>query len=204
MSKTHFGFRMVEKAVKESMGTFSNTVGQVFRNVASNYDVMNDLMSVGVHRLWKSEFIKQLDPGPNTKLLDVAGGTGDVALMFLDHLKQRSYPGSVTVVDINPAMLEIGQKKAQGLANIDFMLGNAESLDLPSESVDAYTIAFGIRNCTNIDNVIKEAFRVLKRGGKFQCLEFSHVPKPLEGYLCFYVAFMTFTRLTLYHPLAIW
>ncbi|KAJ3217865.1 2-hexaprenyl-6-methoxy-1,4-benzoquinone methyltransferase [Dinochytrium kinnereticum] len=131
---THFGFKTVAEEAKEAM------VGQVFRNVADKYDVMNDFMSAGVHRLWKDHFIRKLSPGHETKLLDVAGGTAGA---------------------------------------ISFTEGNAEDLAFVEDnSVDAYTIAFGIRNCTHIDQVIREAHRVLKPGGRFMVLEFSHVNTP--------------------------
>ncbi len=164
-------------------------VGQVFANVASKYDVMNDVMSLGVHRLWKSHFINKLGPSPTFRLLDVAGGTGDIAFRFLDHIKsQHGALGDahVTVLDINPAMLKVGQARAPEFGygpesgHIDWFEGNAEQLSqIADESMDAYTIAFGIRNCTHIDQVLKQAYRVLKPGGKFMCLEFSNVETPL-------------------------
>jgi 2-methoxy-6-polyprenyl-1,4-benzoquinol methylase len=181
--ETHFGYQTVPEQLKESM------VGQVFANVASKYDVMNDVMSLGVHRLWKSHFINKLGPSPTFRLLDVAGGTGDIAFRFLDHIKsQHGALGDahVTVLDINPAMLKVGQARAPEFGygpesgHIDWFEGNAEQLSqIADESMDAYTIAFGIRNCTHIDQVLKQAYRVLKPGGKFMCLEFSNVETPL-------------------------
>lgn len=176
---THFGFRTIPQNLKESL------VSKVFQNVAGNYDVMNDFMSGGIHRLWKNEFVSRLDAGAGTKLLDVAGGTGDIAFRFLESLKNQhgSYNGHVTVLDINPSMLQVGQQRANALGllgpHLDFMEGNAEHLNIADSSVDAYTIAFGIRNCTNIDAVLAEAYRVLKPGGRFMCLEFSHPSNPL-------------------------
>ncbi|KAJ3171825.1 2-hexaprenyl-6-methoxy-1,4-benzoquinone methyltransferase [Irineochytrium annulatum] len=139
---------------------------------------MNDMMSGGIHRLWKDHFINTLAPGPDTQLLDVAGGTGDIAFRFLDYVREAhgtGQPANVTVIDINPAMLEVGRSP-----NINFQEGNAEDLfSIPDESVDAYTIAFGIRNCTHVDRVVREAYRVLKPGGRFMCLEFGRVDNPL-------------------------
>ncbi|CAO3649519.1 unnamed protein product [Cunninghamella blakesleeana] len=180
---THFGFRDVAEEDKESL------VHQVFANVAGKYDVMNDAMSFGIHRIWKDQFIRSMAPGPGTKLLDVAGGTGDIALRFLDYCRNihRDSTASVTMVDINPHMLEEGKKRFQttpyaNTNQADFLVQNAENLvDIPDESVDVYTIAFGIRNCTHVDRVVKEAYRVLKPGGRFMCLEFSKVDNPVIG-----------------------
>ncbi|KAI8070836.1 UbiE/COQ5 methyltransferase [Gongronella butleri] len=180
---THFGFRDVAEEDKESL------VHQVFANVAGKYDVMNDAMSLGIHRIWKDQFIRNMAPGPGTKLLDVAGGTGDIALRFLDYCRNihHDHTASVTMVDINPHMLEEGKKRFQTspyahTGQVDFHVQNAEHLDaIPDESVDVYTIAFGIRNCTHVDRVVKEAYRVLKPGGRFMCLEFSKVDNPVIG-----------------------
>ncbi|KAJ3278002.1 2-hexaprenyl-6-methoxy-1,4-benzoquinone methyltransferase [Borealophlyctis nickersoniae] len=179
---THFGFKTVPEDVKE------NLVGQVFGNVASKYDLMNDVMSGGVHRLWKDHFIRTLAPGPKTELLDVAGGTGDIAFRFLDYARNlygAASQAKVTVVDINPAMLEVGKQRAPQFGyrdspQISFREGNAEHLEFVADnSVDAYTIAFGIRNCTHVDQVVREAYRVLKPGGRFMCLEFGRVETPV-------------------------
>ncbi|CAO3670232.1 unnamed protein product [Umbelopsis ramanniana] len=148
---------------------------------------MNDAMSGGVHRLWKDHFIRSMAPGPGTTLLDVAGGTGDIAMRFLDYCKNIHNDSSATVklVDINPQMLKVGEQRFQSTpyANtnqVSFLVQNAEHLDdIPDESVDVYTIAFGIRNCTHVDRVVKEAYRVLKPGGRFMCLEFSQVENPV-------------------------
>ncbi|KAG0741894.1 hypothetical protein G6F57_006870 [Rhizopus arrhizus] len=180
---THFGFRDVAEEEKESL------VHNVFANVASKYDVMNDAMSLGIHRIWKDEFIRTMAPGPGTKLLDVAGGTGDIALRFLDYCKNvhQDSTASVTLVDINPHMLGEGEKRFKTTPyahtkQASFLVQNAENLtDIPDESVDVYTIAFGIRNCTHVDKVVKEAYRVLKKGGRFMCLEFSKVDNPVIG-----------------------
>ncbi|KAJ3081769.1 2-hexaprenyl-6-methoxy-1,4-benzoquinone methyltransferase [Quaeritorhiza haematococci] len=176
---THFGFKTVLEDEKEQL------VGKVFGNVAQSYDIMNDVMSFGIHRLWKDYFMRTLAPGPTTKLLDVAGGTGDIAFRFLEYVKAAHGDRSnanVTVVDINPAMLKVGEERAKQFGYLDegsiisFQEGNAESLtNIPDSSVDCYTIAFGIRNCTHVDRVLSEAYRVLKPGGRFLCLEFGQV-----------------------------
>jgi len=182
-------------------------VGGVFSSVASSYDLMNDAMSLGIHRLWKDHFVKQLDPRSGIHCLDVAGGTGDIALRILDHARETHGDRElkVTMLDINPKMLWEGQRRMKktmywGTPQIEFRLGNAESLGgrmevppspasyrippleskpIADASVDLYTIAFGIRNCTHIDRVLAEAYRVLKPGGVFACLEFGKVTIPL-------------------------
>eukprot|EP00729_Bicosta_minor_P001482 gene1482-34507_t len=186
-----FGFKTVRKEEKEKM------VGQVFKRVASKYDVMNDFMSVGIHRVWKDNFVKKLGPSPGTRLLDVAGGTGDISFRFLRAAAAAEQCGSagdpnissgadthVTICDINPHMLEQGQIRAETEPGIDqsactWVVGSAEELPLADNSVDAYTISFGIRNVTNIDQALREAHRVLVPGGRFMCLEFSHVTNPV-------------------------
>jgi demethylmenaquinone methyltransferase/2-methoxy-6-polyprenyl-1,4-benzoquinol methylase len=171
--RTHFGFKDVPVDEKAGM------VRGVFDSVAGSYDLMNDLMSGGVHRLWKTAMIDWLMPRQGQHLLDVAGGTGDIAFRFLDHVKGN---GKVTVLDINHAMLSVGQDRAidQGrLHGLEWVNGDAQSLPLPDKSVDAYTIAFGIRNVTDIPLALREAYRVLKPGGRFLCLEFSTVSTPI-------------------------
>lgn len=168
---THFGFETVNATEKASR------VKGVFDNVASRYDLMNDLMSLGVHRLWKSTFIDRLAPRADMKLIDVGGGTGDIAFKFLER-----GGGKVTVCDINDEMLEVGRDRAidQGLLKgIDWVNGDAENLPVPDSSFDAYTTAFCIRNVTHIDKALAEARRVLKPGGHFLCLEFSQVVLPV-------------------------
>lgn len=170
--KTHFGFKQVDESQKESL------VKGVFSSVASRYDVMNDAMSMGVHRLWKDDMIRTLAPRKNSKLLDVAGGTGDIAFRYLKSCEN----GEATICDINPEMLQEGRKNAINkgiLDNINWHCGNAESLPFPDNHFDYYTIAFGIRNVTNIDKALEEAYRVLKPGGRFLCLEFSKVVSPI-------------------------
>lgn len=180
-STTHFGFRDVP--VDEKAGL----VRGVFDSVAENYDLMNDLMSAGVHRLWKSAMIDWLNPRPGQHLLDVAGGTGDIAFKFMDRIEGD---GQATVLDINHNMLSVGQDRAidQGrLTGYRWVNGDAMSLPLPDKSVDAYTIAFGIRNVTDIPMALREARRALKPGGRFMCLEFSKVTMPgLKEFYDFY------------------
>ena len=167
-SETDFGFRRVGVAEKQHL------VRQVFDGVAGRYDLMNDLMSAGVHRLWKGAMIDWLAPRPYMHLLDVAGGTGDIAERF-----RARGGGRVTVADINEQMVRAGRDRAEGrLANVDWVVGNAEALPVPDASVDAVTIAFGIRNVTHIDRALSEMRRLLKPGGRFLCLEFSHVVVP--------------------------
>ena len=144
-------------------------VGRVFSSVARRYDVMNDLMSAGLHRRWKDRFVDRVKPRPAERILDMAGGTGDVAFRIVRRGAQ------VTVADINPDMLAVGMERAadRGLEGLAWKQENAESLSFDDSSFDAFTIAFGIRNVTDIPAALKEAHRVLKRGGRFFCLEFS-------------------------------
>jgi len=167
---THFGFRTVGEDEKAPL------VRAVFDDVASRYDLMNDLMSAGVHRLWKGAFLDWLHPRPGMRLLDVGGGTGDIAFRF----RERG-GGPVVVCDINEQMLRVGRDRAVDrgiLGGVDWVCGNAERLPVADASVDAYTIAFCLRNVTRIDAAIAEARRVLRPGGRFLCLEFSHVTLP--------------------------
>ncbi|CDZ98227.1 coq5 methyltransferase [Phaffia rhodozyma] len=181
---THFGFKTVPEAEKEGM------VRGVFSSVASSYDVMNDAMSLGIHRLWKDDFVSTLNPGGRGRqgwsCLDVAGGTGDIAERILDHarLKHADRDVKVEILDINKEMLAEGEKRFRktmyhGGPQISFTHGNAQALDIPSASKDLYTISFGIRNCTDIPAVLEEAYRVLKPGGIFCCMEFGKVTNPL-------------------------
>ncbi len=172
---THFGYRSVPLAEKQAM------VDEVFTSVARRYDLMNDLMSGGLHRAWKDALVSAVKPPHNAReftVLDMAGGTGDVAF----RIARAGGSGTrVTVCDINPDMLEVGRQRAveRDLAeNVTFTEGNAEALVFPDKSFDAYTIAFGIRNVPRIDAALAEAFRVLRPGGHFLCLEFSQVDVP--------------------------
>jgi demethylmenaquinone methyltransferase/2-methoxy-6-polyprenyl-1,4-benzoquinol methylase len=171
-----FGYQAVRPEDK------SRLVGEMFARVAARYDLMNDLMSAGVHRLWKAALIDWLAPQPGLRLLDVAGGTGDIAFRVLDRLARRGGAAPrVIVCDVNSAMLEVGRDRAidaNRLGAIDWLCADAEALPLPDRSVDAYTIAFGIRNVTRIERVLAEARRVLVPGGRFLCLEFATVPSP--------------------------
>jgi len=170
--ETDFGFRRVPADEKAAL------VRGVFDSVATRYDLMNDLMSLGVHRLWKSVLLDTLRPRPGTTLLDVAGGTGDVAFGYVE----RAGGGARAVVcDINGEMVAVGRDRSIDRARLDDVLwvcGDAEALPFPSGSVDACTIAFGLRNVTRIDAALAEMRRVLKPGGRFLCLEFSHVVIP--------------------------
>ena len=149
-------------------------VGQVFSSVARRYDIMNDAMSGGLHRLWKDRFVARVKPRPGEMILDMAGGTGDIAFRLQKH------GALVTVSDINPDMLAVGMERAEerDIGGLSWSEQNAEELNFDSNSFDAYTIAFGIRNVTHIDKALKEAHRVLKRGGRFFCLEFSTTTWP--------------------------
>lgn len=183
---THFGFKTVAEEDKEKL------VKGVFSNVAANYDYMNDAMSMGVHRLWKDHFVSKLDPGRRAggqplSFLDVAGGTGDIAFRILDHAARvhGDTESIMNVVDINAEMLMEGEKRSLQTAykdgsRISFKVQNAEILDaIPDNSQDIYTVAFGIRNFTDIPKALKTAHRVLKPGGVFACLEFSKVNNSL-------------------------
>ena len=193
-----FGFQRVAPEEK------APRVRDVFDTVSNRYDLMNDLMSGGLHRLWKNSMIRWLNPQPGMCIIDVAGGTGDIALRIMSALSLRErggvsrgegntdrgpHPsplpkgeGTITVADINHSMLEQGRNRAidhNAQADIDWLCADAESLPCPDNHFDAYTIAFGIRNVTYIDKALAEAYRVLKPGGRFLCLEFSHVANPL-------------------------
>lgn len=198
---TSFGFKHVREEEKSQM------VGNVFSSVASNYDLMNDLMSGGLHRLWKDRLVSMLNPFPGMKHLDVAGGTGDVAFRILDgisSIKRRANQDPINdhlqeetqihVCDINPNMLNVGRKRAieRGLGedkSLIWVEGDAEALSFEDNTMDGYTIAFGIRNVTHIEKVLAEAYRVLKHGGRFLCLELSHVEVPVFKELYDYYSF---------------
>ena len=158
------------------MQTYHNNkekvVSKVFEDVFEKYDIMNDLMSLGIHRLWKKKFIDWLNPSKNTKLIDVASGTGDIAKLFLEKI---DYNGNVYCVDENSGMLNISKKKFEHISNVEWFCNKAEKLPFKDNEFDYYTISFGIRNVKNANIVLDEAFRVLKPGGKFICLEFSKV-----------------------------
>ncbi len=169
-----FGFREVPEEDKEGL------VKEVFSSVAARYDLMNDLMSAGIHRIWKDAMVEWLNPQPGWRALDVAGGTGDIAFRIADMTKSRGGDAAITVCDINADMLGEGVRRARekGESAIEWVCGNAERLPFPDRHFDSYTIAFGIRNVTHIDAALSEARRVLKPGGRFLCLEFSKVAVP--------------------------
>lgn len=211
MQKTHINpesTQFGEEAVTPEEKTAK--VRGVFDSVADQYDVMNDLMSGGVHRLWKNHLIRKIRPKAGLHYLDVAGGTGDIAFRIKStieaqasklaapdksknsdmsmrpracaHDGQKNLQSKITLCDLNWDMLRVGRDRAVdngSLNDFDWVTGNAESLPLPANSVDVYTIAFGLRNVTHIDDGLREAYRVLKPGGRFFCLEFSHVKNPL-------------------------
>ena len=147
-------------------------VKSVFDTVYNKYDLMNDFMSLGIHRYWKKELIRQINPSSNDTLVDVACGTGDIAKLFSDVNQNRS---KIFCVDFNRKMLEEGRKRLKSYKNIKWKLSNAENLNLPSNSFDFYTISFGLRNTKDLDRSLSEAYRVLKKGGRFFCLEFSKI-----------------------------
>ena len=169
---THFGFQDIPEADKKGR------VQGVFNSVASRYDVMNDLMSAGIHRIWKDAMMDWLAPRPGQKLLDVAGGTGDIAFRFL----KRAGSGHATVLDMTEPMLIEGQKRAEAedmADSLDWIVGDAMALPFPDNTFDVYTISFGIRNVTRPQEALNEAFRVLKPGGRLMVLEFSHIPNDM-------------------------
>jgi demethylmenaquinone methyltransferase/2-methoxy-6-polyprenyl-1,4-benzoquinol methylase len=163
-----FGYESVDPAEK------TRRVGEVFSGVAKKYDVMNDAMSAGMHRLWKDRFVARVKPQAGEAILDMAGGTGDIAFRLAES------GAEVTVADINQDMLDVGLERAvkRGIDTLVWSRQNAEELAFPARTFDAYTIAFGIRNVTHIDKALAEAFRVLKFGGRFFCLEFSTTEWP--------------------------
>ncbi len=176
--RTGFGFRQVPEGEKASL------VRAVFDSVAPRYDLMNDLMSAGIHRWWKAEMVAWLKPRPGQRLLDVAGGTGDIALRALPRLVTQAevLEGGAVVCDVSEAMLAVGRARAldQGiLTGIEWVCADAESLPIADRSVDLYAIGFGLRNVTRIDAALAEARRVLKPGGHFLCLEFTPEILPL-------------------------
>uniref|UniRef100_A0A3Q3VWV0 2-methoxy-6-polyprenyl-1,4-benzoquinol methylase, mitochondrial n=1 Tax=Mola mola TaxID=94237 RepID=A0A3Q3VWV0_MOLML len=204
---THFGFETVPETEK------SKRVYKVFENVAQKYDLMNDAMSLGIHRLWKDTLLHVMHPQPGVRLLDVAGGTGDIAFRFLEYIRfqqewqkrggarsmqtpswqdissnysreneDRLQESKAVVCDINKEMLKVGKQKADSMgisAGLSWVVGDAEELPFDDDQFDIYTIAFGIRNVTHIDQALQEALRVLKPGGRFMCLEFSKVTNPV-------------------------
>jgi|UniRef100_A0A7S4G857 ubiquinone/menaquinone biosynthesis methyltransferase len=187
-STTHFGYKEVPVEEKASM------VASVFHSVADNYDIMNDVLSMGTHRLWKNSFVSMADPQLECQYLDVAGGTGDIAFRLLDALQEKAMDrikpvektAQVTVLDINSSMLKVGEDRARQryptlhpAVSLRFIEGDAQKLPIEDATIDMYTIAFGIRNVTDIPKALRDAHRVLKPGGRFLCLEFSKVQNPV-------------------------
>ena len=178
---THFGFKDIPEAEKASR------VQGVFGSVASKYDIMNDVMSMGIHRIWKDAMMDWLAPRDGQRLLDVAGGTGDIAFRFLN----RAPDAQVTVLDMTESMLIEGRKRAEATTladHLDWVVGDAMALPFPDNSFDVYTISFGIRNVTRVQDAINEAYRVLRPGGRFMVLEFSSIApdedlSPPVGYI---------------------
>ncbi|BEU99270.1 class I SAM-dependent methyltransferase [Novosphingobium olei] len=163
-----FGYEEIPAEEKQAR------VGAVFSSVAKKYDIMNDAMSGGMHRLWKDRFVRRVKPRAGESILDMAGGTGDIAF------RMAPSGADITVSDINQDMLDVGMERAEkrGISGLSWSCQNAEELSFDDRTFDAYTIAFGIRNVTHIDKALAEAFRVLKRGGRFYCLEFSTTEWP--------------------------
>jgi len=169
---THFGFQTVAEEDKAGM------VHGVFTNVASKYDVMNDAMSMGIHRIWKDAMMDWLAPQPGQKLLDVAGGTGDIAFRFL----KRAGQADATVLDMTESMLIEGEQRAEASQlsdRLEWVVGDAMALPFGDGTFDVYTISFGIRNVTRITDALSEAFRVLRPGGRLMVLEFSQIPNEM-------------------------
>ncbi|MEC8295276.1 MAG: bifunctional demethylmenaquinone methyltransferase/2-methoxy-6-polyprenyl-1,4-benzoquinol methylase UbiE [Pseudomonadota bacterium] len=169
---THFGFETVPESEK------AGRVQGVFGSVASKYDVMNDAMSMGIHRIWKDAMMDWIAPRPGTKLLDVAGGTGDISFRYL----KRAGHGHATVCDLTEPMLVEGRKRAEAAQmadSLDWVTGDAMVLPFPDNSFDTYTISFGIRNVTRPQEALNEAYRVLKPGGRLMVLEFSQIPNDM-------------------------
>ncbi|MFG6559002.1 bifunctional demethylmenaquinone methyltransferase/2-methoxy-6-polyprenyl-1,4-benzoquinol methylase UbiE [Sulfitobacter sp. 1A15299] len=168
---THFGFETVPEHEK------AGRVQGVFNSVASKYDIMNDVMSMGIHRVWKEAMMDWLAPRPGQKLLDVAGGTGDVSFKFL----KRAGRGHATVLDLTEPMLVEGRQRAEAdrlTGSLDWVVGDAMALPFPDNTFDVYTISFGIRNVTRPQEALNEAYRVLRPGGRLMVLEFSQLPNP--------------------------
>ena len=169
---THFGFETIPEEEK------AGKVRTLFNDVANKYDIMNDVMSMGIHRIWKEAMMDWLAPRPGQKLLDVAGGTGDVAFKFL----KRAGHGHATVCDLTEGMLNEGRKRAEAAQmadSLDWVVGDAMALPFEDSTFDVYTISFGIRNVTRPQEALNEAYRVLKPGGRLMVLEFSQLPSPM-------------------------
>ena len=166
--------------MKNTIQNKSKLVNSVFSDVHKKYDLMNDVMSLGIHRAWKEKFIDWMNPQTGTNLIDVASGTGDIAKLFLN---KTSKSGQITCVEPNAQMLNQGKKKLKKYNNIKWINASAEKIPTKDNVYDYYSISYGIRNVSDINNVLKEAFRVLKPGGRFMCLEFSKIDNELLNFL---------------------
>jgi len=158
--------------MKQHLQQKKGLVENVFNEVFDKYDVMNDFMSLGIHRIWKKNFIQTMNPSKNKSLVDVACGTGDIANLYIKYTNQNS---KILCIDPNIKMINKAKKKLTNYKNIKWKVAHAENLKINSDSYDFYTISFGLRNTKNIDKSLKEAYRVLKKGGRFMCLEFSKI-----------------------------
>ncbi|RYE06114.1 MAG: bifunctional demethylmenaquinone methyltransferase/2-methoxy-6-polyprenyl-1,4-benzoquinol methylase UbiE [Rickettsiaceae bacterium] len=170
--KVNFGFQKVKIDDKKSL------VNEVFSNVAAKYDVMNDLMSFGVHRLWKAKFCNSINLATSPNIIDVAAGTGDIALRLKEMAFKQHYTTQITICDVNQNMLDIAKNRAVDrnlLKGLDYICADAQDLPFAADIFDYYTISFGLRNVTKIEQALKEAYRILKPGGRFLCLEFSKI-----------------------------
>ena len=166
--------------MKTTIQDKNKLVNSVFSRVHEKYDLMNDIMSLGVHRIWKEKFIDWMNPHPNSKLIDVASGTGDIAKLFFYKTKNSA---KITCVEPNKEMLKQGKIKLKNLKSITWINSNAENIPVNDNTFDYYSISYGIRNVSNIDMALKEAFRVLKPGGRFMCLEFSKIDNEMLNFL---------------------
>ncbi len=166
--------------MKSTIEDKNKLVNSIFSSVHKKYDLMNDVMSLGVHRLWKEKFIEWMNPQPNTRLIDVASGTGDIAKLFFKKTNENS---KITCVEPNKKMLEQGKIKLRNYNTINWINSQAERIPVENDSYDYYSISYGIRNVSNINTVLKEALRVLKPGGRFMCLEFSKIDNELLNFL---------------------
>ena len=166
--------------MKNTILNKSKLVNSVFSEVYKRYDFMNDIMSLGIHRVWKEKFIDWMNPQPNTKLIDVASGTGDIAKLFFN---KTGKTGQITCIEPNKLMLQEGEKKLKKYESIKWINASAEKIPVKDNSFDYYSISYGIRNVSDIDITLKEAFRILKPGGRFMCLEFSKIDNEFLNYL---------------------
>lgn len=182
-TETYYGFEQIPEEERKTK------VNEMFSYMSSVYDMSIDVMSLGIHRIWKNTFVNTLNPQPGMKVLDVAGGTGDIAFRIIQHSSKRTSSEQssivVTVCDINEQMLNVGRQRAEkqcdseGRNRIYWLLDDAENLSIDSNSYDVYTVSFGMRNITDMKKALKEAYRVLKPGGRFLCLEFTYLPNPI-------------------------